>query len=95
MTVSRETRLSEIKRDGSEGPITYAKAGGPPRDWTRLKVFDGDQELLRCKEVNTVEGWAVIVPCGPNGKPQRDAGGNRFADLKIISDKLRIERASQ
>jgi hypothetical protein len=40
----------------------YAKAGGPPDNWTWLIVYDADtmKEINHVYEVNAVEGWARI-----------------------------------
>ena len=42
------------------GPITYAKALGPPDNWADLCVLDrSGNEVPDVVEVNTEEGWLI------------------------------------
>lgn len=65
--------------------ITYAKVGGPPKQWRGLKVFSGTVRLERVVEVNTIEGW--VVRFAP-----REPGDTELRTFRVDGlDNLRIE----
>jgi hypothetical protein len=51
-------------------PLTYAKVGGPPKNWHKLEVLgpDGVTPMRDCIEVNTVEGWCIRCVRGDDGR---------------------------
>jgi hypothetical protein len=51
-------------------PLTYAKAGGPPKNWAKLEVLEGDdvRPMAEVLEVNAAEGWCRRYMRGPDGK---------------------------
>ncbi|NIJ40369.1 hypothetical protein FHS78_000639 [Parvibaculum indicum] len=70
--------------------ITYAKAGGPPEDWTNIEVVDiqTGNVIDYVVEVDTIAGWLRKYKTDENGKlallpdgktPQIEALCGRFA----------------
>lgn len=68
--------------------ITYAKVNGPPDNWRQLRVYDGEEKLEFCLEVNTVEGWARCHYRDSVGKWVREGDG--LAVERLLSDRLSI-----
>ena len=51
-------------------PLTYAKAGGPPKNWHKLEVLgpDGVTPMRDVVEVDAKEGWCIRNARGADGK---------------------------
>lgn len=74
---------------GAPPKITYAKAGGPPDDWSRLQVRDLQTGALLddVVEVDATEGWAVVYELPLRVDPRNDA-----IVTKLITGRFAIER---
>lgn len=72
---------------------TYAKAGGPPDDWTEMQVFNVETGLLvpDVYEVNTVEGWVEVYPRDERGRSVLSSDG-RMAMTERIPGNFRLQR---
>lgn len=46
----------------------YAKAGGPPDNWMKFRVFLYGEEIEHCYEANEEEGWAKMFLEGEDGQ---------------------------
>lgn len=53
-------------------PITYAKVGGPPKDWVTIGIVDlsTGQQVPGVVECNTREGWIVAFALDESGNAQ-------------------------
>jgi hypothetical protein len=69
--------------------ITFAKVGGPPNDWRNLQIFDGDEKVADCIEVNTVAGYALVHARDAQARFELD--GEKLAVRRLESKSLRIE----
>lgn len=72
---------------------TYAKAGGPPDDWTEMQVFNAEtgEMVGRVTEVNTAEGWAEVIALDENGRAFMQGAGGEVVTVRITGD-FRLQR---
>ncbi len=72
---------------------TYAKAGGPPDDWTEIQVFDvaTGARVEDVVEVNTAEGWAEVYVRDERGRYILSPTGREVAVERIPGD-FRLQR---
>jgi hypothetical protein len=66
-----------IKKPAAKAqPLPYAKAGGPPKNWAKLEVVEGDdvRPMAEVLEVNAAEGWCRRYMRGPDGKLLSNGG---------------------
>lgn len=59
--------------------VDYARVKGPPKDWTRLAVFDAasGQQIHGVIEANAAEGWFIRIVRDAEGKIVRDGPERR------------------
>lgn len=77
--------------------LTYARAregGGPINQ--NVQVFDGDQPLSRVVEVDTEQGWAIVLEDREPGADPMSRIDPRHGGIKrklLLSKNLRLEPA--
>lgn len=72
--------------------ITYARVGGPPEDWHRLRILDasGEDVPYPVIEVNTEEGWLRCHKIAANGSGGRFLDGDGKLAEQTVRGRFRI-----
>lgn len=76
-------------------PILYAKAGGPPRNWSDLDVVDLETrsvigDVIECDARN---GWLIRFDRGPDGRFRRE--GSCAARVRVEGRFAIVPRESE
>jgi len=76
------------------GPITYAKAGGPPDNWRGLKIYDLDtgKEVWDVEEVSAVEGWLIRMKRNEKGEIFIDPANGDEVAVERLEGRFEIRR---
>jgi hypothetical protein len=73
-------------------PPTYAKTGGPPQSWRRLRIIDLEtqREVRGVIEIDTAAGWLRRYQTDERGRLVINAA--REATVERLAGRFRIER---
>lgn len=74
--------------------LSYAKVGGPPARWQKLKIIDLDTglEVSKVVEVNTTEGWLIRYREDAEGRPFIDPEKPDQAARERVEGRFQIVR---
>lgn len=72
----------EAEMELASAPVLYAKAGGPPDNWTLLEVKVDGVVQKYAKEANVTEGWADVSQTFNSGEFQRVYGVVEISVMK-------------